>query len=332
MKFNNSVENYPSPIIAANDEGFIIAKNYLASMTFPNIHIGARLSNYTDINPFIEKLSSGIFYGKNHTYYASHSNINGEKAYLIVISIASFGEDLFPFNPIEIYRNKVKGLTLDENNFDELKNEKRKYVRNVHNNLIRANYFDTFKGLFETKYSKSVNDSTELLKVCSALEYIIQELLDTIDISFDINFIDTNLKANISENYIISLLLNSLFFSVINSSGAIKIALNHIDDVAEINFNFISDFDFSALYNVGEFDEATENLNSALSLCIALELAKRSNIEYSIEKTAIDGKTEYTIKHKINITENNSIEFASGDTITPLLKKYLLTIFYNQVI
>ena len=50
MKFAESLENFTSPVIAVDSEMFVAAKNYLASMTFPNIHVGAKIEKYTDID------------------------------------------------------------------------------------------------------------------------------------------------------------------------------------------------------------------------------------------------------------------------------------------
>ena len=61
MKFNSLIENYPSPVIAIDNENFVCAKNYLSSMSFPNVHVGAKVSNYTDINIAGETLSKGLF-------------------------------------------------------------------------------------------------------------------------------------------------------------------------------------------------------------------------------------------------------------------------------
>ncbi len=329
MKFNNSLENYPSPIIAINDQNFVIAKNYLASMAFPNVHVGAKASNYTNIELDYETLSKGSFYGKKYTYYTCKSVIENEPCMLLFISLSSFGEDLLPFNLIELYKEKV--LNESNNESPNVKNKQRRYIRSINNNLIKVNYFDNFRALFEANARPiDKNDTVELTAVYSTIEQIVRNYLGEIEITVNHNLIGERLTAFISEINIASILLNSLCFSVINSSGEINLNLERQDDVAEIKIEFSSNTDLFELYNINKNDVSNSALNSGFALLIALEIAKHNNIDFSISVKREGNKTAYTIKHIMPVKTEYGLVFSSNTSLISIFTYELLNIFFDE--
>jgi len=327
MKFLSSIENYPSPVIAIDDNMFVAAKNYLASLTFPNLHVGAKITKYTDIDFENEVLAKGAFYGKEYLYFLRFSEIDGQKYTLLFLSVMTFSRDVLGFDPITSYQNVGENTT---DTHDSLKNKKRQYVRNVHNKLVKANYFENFKGLFESKRMFDCQETVELKRVCTSLDIITRNYLENLDINVVIDYTMPNLVATISELHITSLLVNSLLFAVINSKNKIDITLNNFGDSAQIVMEFTSDFDFFELYDIDP-KVRTDVLNSAFSLCVALEICDRCNIDFSIKREKKNNVVNYTITHSMPINKNHKASFASKDTITPLLEKYLLSVFFNEL-
>lgn len=329
MKFSNSIENYPSPVIAINAENFVVAKNYLASMAFPNVHVGAKASTYTNIDLNKEAFSKGVFYGKKYNYYTCESVVENEPCKLLFISLSSFGEDLLPFNPIETYKDKVINAPSGEN--IALKNKQRRYIRSVNNNLIKANYFDNFRALFEANARPvDKSETVELVAVCTALEKIAHNYLGDIEINIENDLIAERLIASISEINIASMLLNSICFSVINSSGPINVSLKKDGDFGNISIKFNSSTNFFELYNVEESDINNSALNSGFALCVALEIAKQNDISFSIVGKTERNKTTYTINHNIPIKTEYGLVFSSNTSLITTFTNELLTVFFDE--
>ncbi len=330
MKFKDSIENYPSPIIAVNDDNFVTAKNYLASLTFPNIHVGAKFSVYSDINIKNEGLARGVFYGKEYTYFSNLVEGEEEPYYIFVISLSTFGEDLMSFNPLELYKEKVKLIANSEGNETtrEESNKKRQYIRSVYNNLVKINYFEQFKGLFNIESNKhNFSEACEIYKIFTAMNYLFVDYFDDVDVIFEVSC--DALLAKISEFHIVSMLLNSLAFSVLNSNDKIQIKLTDNTINADISIEFLSKHDVFALYTQENASEDTALLNSAFSLCVSLELAKCNGVNFKIIKEKQSGKTKYTIKHIIPTEKGTQMRFSSKDTLLPMLERTLRTVFYD---
>lgn len=325
MKFAESLENFTSPVIAVDSEMFVAAKNYLASMTFPNIHVGAKIEKYTDIDLSKEVLFKGTFYGKTYTYFTCFTEIEGKQYTLIFISLSTFKEDLLPFDPISLYKEKVAMLPTDNN---ELKNKKRQYIRSVHNNLIKASYFENFVGLFNSNKSSDKSEMTELKKACFALGIITNNYLENIKINLKIDSVMPSLIANVGEVDLTALLINSLFFAVLNSNDDIQIELCYDNKYANIAIEFQSNFDFFELYNNKEVDN--ESINSAFSLSIAMELAKRNNIGYKISRNKENNKVHYTISHYIPVELQSSLTLSSKDTLGHIMEKLIVNVFFGE--
>ena len=328
MKFKDSIENYPSPIIAVSTDNFVLAKNYLASLSFPNIHVSAKISNYTQIDVKNEKLAKGVFYGKEYTYFSTYIENDDEPYYLLVISLSTFGEDLMSFNPIEIYKKKVEFLTKDECASTTDPNQKRRYIRSVYNNMVKVNFFNQFRGLFEIELNRnSSGETSEIYKTFLAMRYLFIDNFEDVDVKFE--FGCDGLIANISELHLVSMLLNSLAFCVLNSNSQIEIKLKDNIVNAEISMEFYSKHDVFALYTEEKSSEDNALLNSAFSLCISLELAKCNGVDFTITKERVSDKAKYIVKHIVPTRIQTETRFTSGDKTKELLEKIFNSVFYD---
>lgn len=327
MKFISSIENYPSPVIAIDENKFVAAKNYLASLTFPNVHVGAKISNYTDIEFEYEMLSKGTFYGKEYLYFSSFTVIEGQKYTLIFLSLMTLSKDLLGFDPISSYQSIISQTSDSQ---DNLKNKKRQYVRSVHNKLIRANYFENFRGLFESERKFEGDETVELKRVCTALDIITKNYLENLNINVLTDHTMPNMIAKVSEIHISSLLINSLLFAVINSTKDINIELRSINNNAEILIEFDSQHDFFELYGI-DINNRTDILNSAFSLCVVSKICERCNIGFAIKREKVKNLIHFSMSHVMPIKVNNKTSFSSRDTVAPILEKYLLSVFFNEL-
>lgn len=326
MVLKQSFANYTSPIIAVDREGFVVAKNYIAEISFEVIHVGALASKYTDIDFTKETLSKGQFCGKEYTYFTLFDSIDDTEVTLLFLSLATFGEDLLPFNVLELYREKVNALDATD---EADKNHERKYIRSVHNNLVKANYFQAFSKIFDAKLEKRKikieNERVVLSKICYAIKTAVESYLENIDITVDIDYDTTPLIASICETDISCIILNSLSFCVINSLDSVKISLIDKNDYAELSFCFNSNISFD------RWLDSTDNsvLNSSLSLLIAFELAEVYGFKYSLTRSGDKKTSNNALVYKIPIERINFASFASKDTITNTVEKFLLSIFYD---
>lgn len=326
MVLSQSFANYTSPIIAVDRSGFVVAKNYIAEITFEVIHVGAMASKYTDIDFTRETLSKGSFCGKEYTYFTLFDSIDGKDVTLLFLSLTTFGEDLLPFNVLELYRERVNALDKAE---EADKNQERKYIRSVHNNLVKANFFRMFSRIFDAKLKKrdiKIEDKTVVLsQACYAIKTAVENYLESVDVSVDIDYTSGPLIASICETDISCIVLNSLSFCVINSADSVKIGLTENDGVAELSFSFNSNTSFDRWLNC----EDNSVLNSSLSLLIAFELAKVYGFEYSLTKSGDKKLSNNVLTYRIPIERTNLVNFASSDTLSETAEKLLLSIFYD---
>lgn len=330
MKFNDLLENYPSPVIAIDTSGFVLAKNYLSSLTFKNIHVGAKIAKYTDIDFTECSMSRNTFYGNEYSYFVCKDSIDNIECYLMFISISDYGVDYLPFNPVELYRQKVAELS-SESESSDIKNKKRQYIRSLHNNLLRVNYFENFKALFTPKAHIARSDETiSLYSVFCALEKICCNYISEADIKFHEN--DTYAFDSVKTSNIVmsSILLNSLCFCIMNSSGAIDVTLTNDINYAKILMEFDSSFDFFGLYK-SDYKIENKDLNAGLSLCIATEISKRCGIGYKILKEHKKNKIHYTIIHTFETVCENKFMLSSQDKIMDTLERYILSIFFDEL-
>ena len=330
MKFNDLLQNHPSPVIAIDKNGFVVAKNYLAGLTFENLHVGAKISKYTDVDFTKCIMSRCVFYGNEYTYYVCNDAIDDIECYLMFISLAEYGIDFLPFDPVALYKEKVNKVTPEEVTSIVI-NKKRRYIRSIHNNLLRVNYFDNFKALFTSRaYIAPSEEIISLSSVCATLEKICDNYLSEADVTINKNDTSVFDSVKISSIIISSVLLNSLCFCIMNSCDSISVSLGTNINEAEILMEFDSRYDFFSLYK-SDSDITNSDINSALSLSIASEICKRCGIDYKVSTETKNNNTHYRIAHTFKVACENRFVLSSQDKLFETMEKYILSIFFDEV-
>lgn len=323
MIMNDKLLNYPTPIIAINKStGLLAEKNHCAEIMFNVLHVGSMFSRYShDIDYTVEKLSYGTFCDKQCTYFT----LFRDDVTLLFMSFATFGESLLPFDILDTYKQKL--AEIEKSSVDKTK--ERKYVKAVNNNLLKANYFNTFSSLFEAKLqNKNIRIDEKTVgveRVCTAINTASKNFLENINITFDIDYSSGVITADIHEADLISLILNSLMFCTINASDEIKVTLTNDDNLTKLSFEFNSN---SIPQSINESTNSL--LNSSLALIIAFEIAKAYGIKFELTKDELKNTTRYALVYTLPSTESSEIVFSANDKTSKIVQKLMCCIFFDE--
>jgi len=284
---NQALINYTTPVFSINKNGLISGKNYMAEKVFSVVKVGAIASRYTDIDFDCEKLSKAEFCGKEYSYFTMFS---GDET-LLFIHLDSFGSNMLPFDAYAMYKEKVSEI-IQTTSGD--KNLERRFIRATHSNLIKANYFSVFSKIFEKKYNNEsikINNKTCVVsQIYTGVKTATHNFLEDIDIVFDTKYSYSKLVANIYESDLMSLVINALYFCIINASGTINALMEEKFDHVSLSFTFDSKSSFDRWLSIAD----NSVINSSFALSIAVELAKTYGIEYSLTNDRMQDKTKNT--------------------------------------
>ena len=329
MKFDQHYENYPAPIIAVTKDGYVAAKNLSANLIFDVVHVGAIASRYTDIAFDKEAMNMGKFCDKTCAYITLFDKMDGQEVTLLIISISTFCKDLFLNNPIESYKNKIVGSnTVGSDD----KNLERRYIRAIHNNLIKANYFNTFSEIFNIDKSHLDDDdiigydTTNMASACTAVNNVAQNYLGDIKVTTDIEHTAGSLIADVNHKHMIGLMINTLSFCVINASDGINITLDSENNLAELSFSFES----SSAFDRFIFNDDDSSLNASFALTVALEFAKLHDYKFSMSKEPKNKSFVYELTYYIPVKEINRIQISSRDDVGDCAKAMFLSVFFGK--
>ena len=318
---NQNLINYPLPLISINKDGFITAKNHNIESTFSMVHVGALVKKYTDIDLSVESFSRGKFCNVECSYCTMFEN----DEVLLFLSPDTVSTHTLPFNIIELYRKRINEVCAQPTSMS--KTLDRKYVNSVSGNLIKANYFNAYHGVFDRKLQKQDPDNTTVLtKVLTAIKNVTTNNFDDVDVSFNIDYYSGNMVARINELNLIGIILNSLSFCIMNAANSVNVSLTENNKIAEISFSFSSRASFDKWLN----PDSDTLLNSSLSLLIATELAKNADYEYSITKNGEKNVIEYTLNYKIPVDITSDLVFSSSDDTMPVVKRLYSLIFFGE--
>lgn len=332
MLLQTFIENFPVPIIAVDKNGHIAAKNLSAKTAFPVVHVGARASNYTDIDFDKEELDTCTFCGIEHTCFTLFHKCEEQEVTLAFLWCSVFGGKTLPFDIFELYKEKVQSIEPN----DSLQSHRtyRKYVRAVQNNTIKANFFKGFAKLFDRDLfnQPQVYDTrtTKLESAFNAIQIASLNYLENIDIIFDINskagiYTQSTAVTHICERDIVNIMLNTLAFCIINTSLPIRISLAVYEGYSIIGFTYETPYDVDA------FDEKNENsiLNASMSLLIATRLATLNEITYTIRKKTSKKTYSMCIEYTIPTDVDKTYSVSCKDTIGEITYRYMLKIFHD---
>ena len=189
--------------------------------------------------------------------------------------------------------------------------------------ILRADFFSSFKNIFEAKNKRALkihSETTDISSVLLAISVASKNYLEGVDISFDIES-DLRLSADILEIDFINLILNVLSFSVINAKDEVRVSLNKVDNFAEIEFAFASEFDFNLL---GDNNLENSRLNSSLSLLIAITLSEIYSIPFRFEKR----ESIYRLILNLPVRASSELVFSKRDNLDEKIKRQLQAIFF----
>ena len=246
---------------------------------------------------------------------------------LLFICVNSFGNGILPFDAFSLYKERVKAL-LSKEPYD--KNKERHFVRAINSNLVKVNYFTEFSEIFNNKcnnISASDKKSCVVSKIYTGIKLATQNFLEDVDIDFDAEYAYTQRVAQISENDLIKLILNAMYFSISSAKGKINVILKEDFDHVVIRFTFDSNSSFDRWLSADD----NSVLNSSLALAIAMEIAKVHEIKYSLINDTQKYKTNNILEFIIPAKADPSFKLSSIDTLTENIHKYLNIIFLDEI-
>lgn len=318
---NQNLKNYPLPIISVSKDGFVTAKNHSIEATFSMVHVGALVEKYTDIDLTAERFSSGTFCNVECSYCTM---FDGEEILLFLSPNTVSGHSL-SVNVINLYKERINSVYSQP--ISQTKTMDRKYVNAVNGKLVKANYFNAYQRIFSQRLEKqNPDESAAITKVLTAIKNVTANNLEDIKVNFDIDYAIGNVVTDVSEHTLISIVLNTLSFCIINSTSNVDVSLRDLNDAAEIRFDFSSRSSFDKWLN----PDSDTLMNSSLSLLIATELAKNAGYTYSITKIT-EKLNHYTVTYRIPTTLNNEMLFSSSDTTMPTVKRLFSLIFFDSL-
>ncbi len=316
--------NFPSPVVAISEDGFLVGKNYLADLSFDVLHVGAKINRYTDIDYTKESISSGEFCGKKCTFISYFDKLDDKSVTLLFISFAIAEGDL-PFKLFDAYKEKLLSYESNESTYKE-----RKYARAINSNLIKSNFFSYFMGLMNDVINRKrlteKNDTVILSQICSTIGTAVSNYLEELKISVETEYISPSMIANIRESDLMVIILNTLSFCAINTSDEIKMRLSKNDSSAELCFSFKASAVFDSILAPND----NKMLNSSFMLFSAFELAKMYDIECCLSRRQENKLSEYELIYKIPVRTDNGLLFSGSDRTTVLADKLLRCIFFNE--
>lgn len=318
---NQNLINHPMPIISVNKDGIVTAKNNSMQAAFGVVHVGALANKYTDIDFSYEKFSSGWFCNVECYYCTIFDNDET----LLILALDTVSAKSLPFNIISMYKEKIKEVC--ELPKTDNKTRDRKYVNSINSNLIKANYFNVYKEIFDNRLKRHNDESVVLSKVCTAVKTVTANNFEDASINFEIDYCSGNMVAKISEQAILGIILNTLSFCIINAASPVSIALDGTIGFAKLEFKFKSKSSFDKWLN----PDSNALLNSSLSLLIATEIAKSFGYEFSVTKTSGKTANEYSFAYKIPVEVNSNLNFSSEDSASFIAKRLFSLIFFDSM-
>ncbi len=281
---------YPFPVLAMDEDGFVVYKNTAVSKLYTNIRIGAKMSNYTNTN-FSQGINSGTFYGENCLLFTTNA-----EGITIIFVILPFTSTAFAnLSSDKTITEQFEKALLEYNETLDEKSQKA-YLKTCLNNLEKATRFGEFAINFANNnlIPENVNASVALKEI---IDVIANRLLDNVKIELCSETRKTNLHTN--RKIFLIVVLSTLYFCVANSqSGDIKISLFDDEVDLHIAFEFTNGCNFNKLFA----DNSDFSKNPyMLTLTTALQFAHSSNVGLNVHsepfKNTLRHKFEYVFKN-----------------------------------
>ena len=153
-----------------------------------------------------------------------------------------------------------------------------------------------------------------------------QNFLEDVDVVFETDYSYTQRVSQMSENELINLILNALYFSIISAKGRINVLLKENYDHVCLRFTF----DSNSFFDRWLSSDDNSVLNSSLALAVAIEICRAYDIKYSLINDKQKYCTQNILEFIIPAKSENGMKLSSSDNITDSVNKYLNLIFLDK--
>ena len=301
---------YPFTTIACDSDGFVIYKNELTRKLYRNIHVGAKLSTYTNAALSPSRIEVADFYGERCTMFiCSLEDNNGIYTIITIFSIGSCGSDLYK-NSITELETAVTSLLSSNESGDVLK--KRSLLRDI----VKKHELAKRCGAFASSYLENTNlfsfDFANVTDFISRIVTIINDRLE-IDVTIDIcDLTKCTPYIKITKGTVL-VMLNFLNFAILNSDKNVTITLSNTGNEVNISFEYHSKHIFENIF--------TDNnaLCNTFMLLTGINVAEQNNGHVSI--TNKNGRSSVDAYFPLIIPKD--MTFKSTDNLNEMIEEYI---------
>lgn len=301
---------YPFVTVACDSKGFVIYKNELTRKLYQNIHIGARLSSYTDIALIPSRIESAKFYGNSCTLFIC--NLEDDDGDYTVITIFSIG-----FCSMALYQDSVAELKSAVTNLLKHKDaeaslEKRSFLRDV----ARKQELAKKCGLFISSYLENQSlFSYDVVNVANFISRVVNVINNRLGFDIKLELCDlseTTPHIKISKATAL-ILLNLINFTILNSNRDIKVSVSTDIKTVNVSFEYFSKHIFQNIFPNDEVAYYT------FMLLTGIDLAEKNNIRISFANQ----NDVHRVKTEFPLIIQKGLKFNSYNSIDEMIEEYI---------
>ncbi len=310
---------YPFATLATDASGSIVYKNLITKSIYPNIHIGAKLSVYTDIDNGTAGVVRSVFYGEEISLLIHKFDTDGIQNIIAVFSPAC-AHLVFTDDAHEGYEAVIKNLMEKEDGHDGYK-QKHALIRHVSKSLDLARACGRFARLYLDNCDFNKCECVSVASFFKSLSNIMERRL-TLDIKLNIDSYDSGINISIDKQSSM-VLLNLVCFSVsVSDDRELNVSFEENGGYIRISIKSKCTYDMSKIF------DAENELPYIFTLLVGMNLAICSEYDYSFSH---NGK-ETMLKITVPRTKASEIAFSSIGVSERFINEYfslLTSIFKN---
>ena len=310
-----NLDLYPFASVACDSNGLVIYKNELTRKLYKSIHIGAKISTYTDASLDSSHIESTSFYGENGTVFVC--NLEDEDGTYTVLTIFSVG-----FCCSELYQNEVSELisavtALLSQEDSNTSNGKRSLLREIIKKQVLAKKCGAFASSYienQNLYTYNTASATDLI---SRIIYIINNRLG-LDVKLELcDLCEQTPYIKINKSTIL-VLLNFTNFAILNTNKNVRVAISNTDTRVNVSFEFCSKNIFENIFS--------NNITAyyTFMLLTGIDTAERNSIRISFSNN--DNHSSVTADFPLIVQRD--ITFKSNNYLDEMIEEYIK--FSNQ--
>lgn len=305
-----NLDLYPFVTVACNSDGFVIYKNELTRKLYRNVHVGAKLAAYTNVDTSSSHIETTDFYGEKSTVFVCPlEDEDGLYSVITVFSVGLFGTDLYQSSVSE-FKSAVSALLKAEH--DDAVLEKRSLLRDVvkkHELAKRCNAFTSSYLENANLFSRDTVNITDFIKrtVCIINNRLELEVkLDTCDLTTCTPYV------KITKNTVL-VLLNLINFTILNSDKDVRITISNTENTVCIFFEYHSKHVFESIF------ANNRALYYTFLLLSGVSTAEGNGIRISFINQ--DGRS--LVDTRLPLINSNDPTFKSSDDIDKMIEEYI---------